>query len=481
MTIADLADKKTIEPNRSPSKTIPGPAGFLTYPKRFIDYCRDPLAYLTRIARQYGDVVLLQSFGLRFYMFNHPEQIEEILRHKHRSFKKDFYVVSLRPLLGDGLLTSDGESWRRQRAMSQPAFQARQIQQYAATMVDYTQELLATWKLDQTRDIHSEMMRLTARIVTKTLFDADVNDDEGSIGKDLEVAMDFYANPLAMWPAWRYVPTPTNLRFHRTLRRLNGIVYRLIQERRSTGTEGRGDLLSRLLVAEDEEGRKMSDTELRDELMTLFLAGHETTALTLSYTFYLLAQSPDVQTALEAELDRVLGNRPPTMADVGRLPYTESVIKESMRLYPPAWTIGREALEDCEIGGYPIKKGSQLLMAQWVVHRDPRFWTDPDRFDPARWSEEKTKNLPRCAYFPFGDGPRVCIGTGFAMMEAVLILAAVAKRFRLELVPGQKLRLVPSITIRPRDGIKMTVSPRAASVSPTPGTPNAEPAQVAEA
>ncbi len=285
MTSVDLADKKTTEPNRSPSKTVPGPAGFLTYPKRFLDYCRDPLAYLTRIARQYGDVVLLQSFGLRFYMFNHPDQIEEILRHKHRSFKKDFYVVSLRPLLGDGLLTSDGESWRRQRAMSQPAFQARQIQQYAATMVDYTQELLATWKPDETRDIHSEMMRLTARIVTKTLFDADVNDNQGSIGKDLEVAMDFYANPLSMWPAWRYVPTPTNLRFHRTLRRLNAIVFRLIQERRATGTEGRGDLLSRLLVAEDEEGRKMSDTELRDELMTLFLAGHETTALTLSYTF----------------------------------------------------------------------------------------------------------------------------------------------------------------------------------------------------
>ena len=225
----------------------------------------------------------------------------------------------------------------------------------------------------------------------------------------------------------------------------------------------------------------MSDTELRDELMTLFLAGHETTALTLSYTFYLLAQNPEVQTALEAELDRVLGERPPTMADVSRLPYTEAVIKESMRLYSPAWTIGREALEDCEIGGFPIKKGSQLLMAQWVVHRDPRFWTDPDRFDPARWGEEKTKNLPRCAYFPFGDGPRVCIGTSFAMMEAVLILAAIAKRFRLELVPGQKLRLVPSITIRPRDGIKMTVHPRGASVSPTLSARAAEPAQVAEA
>jgi cytochrome P450 len=479
MTTTDLPPKKKSRSNDSPARTPNGPAGYLTYPKRFLDYCRDPLAYLTRIARQYGDVVLLQSFGLPFYMFNHPDEIEEILRHKHRSFKKDYYIVSLRPLLGNGLLTSDGETWRRQRAMSQPAFQARQIQQYAGTMVAYAQDLLATWKPGETRDIHTEMMRLTARIVTKTLFDTDVNDDHGSIGKDLEVAMNFYANPLSMWPAWRYVPTPTNLRFHRTLRRLNAVVSRMIQERRATGTDGRGDLLSRLLIAEDEEGRKMSDTELRDELMTLFLAGHETTALTLSYTFYLLAQNPQVQSALEAELDRVLGERPPAMSDVSQLPYVESVIKESMRLYPPAWTIGREALEDCEIGGYRIKKGSQVLMSQWVLHRDPRFWTDPDCFQPSRWSEEKTKSLPRCAYFPFGDGPRVCIGNGFAMMEAVLILAAVAQRFRLELVPGQKLRLVPSITIRPRDGIKMTVHPRAAAPATISASSFAEPIQYA--
>ena len=212
----------------------------------------------------------------------------------------------------------------------------------------------------------------------------------------------------------------------------------------------------------------MSDTELRDELMTLFLAGHETTALTLSYTFYLLAQNPEAERALQAELDRVLGGRLPTVGDVAELHYAEWVIKESMRLYPPAWTIGREALEDCEIGGYPIRKGAQVLMAQWVVHRDPRFWPEPDRFNPSRWGEERMKNLPRCAYFPFGDGPRVCIGNSFAMMEAVLILAAIAQRFRLELVPGQTLRLVPSITIRPRDGIKMTVRERAGLQNPNP-------------
>ncbi len=463
----------------APTKVPNGPSGLLTYPKRFLDYCRDPLAYLTRIARQYGDVVLLQSFGMPFYMLNHPDQIEEVLRHKHRSFKKDFYIISLRPLLGNGLLSSDGEEWRRQRAMAQPAFQAKQIRQYASTMVEYTRRLTASWNPDETRDVHVEMMRLTAQIVTKTLFDAEMTDAEGDIGHDLEAAMTFYANPLSMWPAWRHVPTPTNLRFRSTLRRLNAVIYRLIQERRSTGTQGRGDLLSRLLEAQDEAGQKMSDTELRDQLMTLFLAGHETTALTLSYTFFLLAQSPEVEATLHAEVDRVLGGRMPTVDDVPELTFAEWVIKESMRLYPPAWTIGREALEDCQIGDYPIKKGTQVLMSQWVVHRDPRFWSEPDRFHPERWGEEKTKNLPRCAYFPFGDGPRICVGNSFAMMEAILILATIAQRNKLDLVPGQKLRLVPSVTMRPRDGIKMIVRERTGSRTAIQSAVAAKPVQYA--
>jgi cytochrome P450 len=283
-----------------------------------------------------------------------------------------------------------------------------------------------------------------------------------------------------MWPAWRHVPTPTNLRFRRTLRRLNDVIFKMIHERRESGTAGRGDLLSRLLVAEDEEGRKMSDAELRDQLITLFLAGHETTALTLSYTFYLLAQNPDAESALQAELDRVLGGRLPTVADVPELHYAEWVIKESMRMYPPAWTIGREALEDCEIGGYRIPKGSQLLMAQWVVQRDPRFWPEPERFNPSRWDDQSTKNLPRCAYFPFGDGPRICIGISFAMMEAILLLAAIAQRFRLELVPGQTLRLVPSVTLRPRDGIKMIVRERKGSRSAVQESSALKPAEYAE-
>ena len=474
-----ITETRPVPTSRPPLKQPPGPAGLFSYPKRFLEYSRDPLTYLRRLAREYGDVVLLQSFGMPFYMFNHPDHIEEITRRQHRFFKKDFFIESLRPLLGNGLLTSEGEEWRRQRAMAQPAFQAKQIQQYAATMVAFTQKMLATWKPDQSADLHHEMMRLTAQIVTKTLFDADVNDDEGSIGKDLEIAMTFYANPLAMWPAWRYVPTPTNLRFTRTLKRLNAIIYQLIGERRATGTAGRTDLLSRLLEAADEDGKKMSDTELRDQLMTLFLAGHETTALTLTFAFYLLAQDAAAEAKLHAEIDRVLGDRPPTSDDVAKLTFAEWVIKESMRLYPPAWTIGREALEDCEIGGYQVRKGTQLLMSQWVVHRDPRFWNEADRFHPDRWGEEATKNLPRCAYFPFGDGPRICIGSSFAMMEAILLLATIVQRYRLELVKGQELHLVPSVTMRPRDGVQMIPRDRSASRSATVGAVHSAKIQVA--
>jgi cytochrome P450 len=251
-------------------------------------------------------------------------------------------------------------------------------------------------------------------------------------------------------------------------------ILEMIRERRSTGISHRRDLLSRLLLAEDEDGRKMSDVELRDQVTTYLLAGQETTALTLSYTFYLLSQNPDAEAALHLELERVLGSRLPTPEDMPELRYTDWVIKESMRIYPPAWAIGREALEDCEIGGCRVARGAQILMAQFLVHRDPRFWPEPERFNPSRWDEESTRNLPRCVFFPFGDGPRVCIGANFATMEAVLLLATIAQRHRLELAQRPTLNLLPLITLRPRDGIKMTVSqkhPTARRNQPLGGTP----------
>jgi cytochrome P450 len=260
---------------------------------------------------------------------------------------------------------------------------------------------------------------------------------------------------------------------------LDELMFKMIRERRAESVTDRSDLLSRLLCAQDEQGRKMSDTELRDELLTLFLAGHETTALTLSYTFHSLASNPDVEATLFAELDHVLGDRSPALADVPSLHFAENVIKESMRMYPPAWTLGREATDDVEIGGYPIKKGAQVLMAQWVVQRDPRFWPEPERFRPSRWDEEQTKQLPRCAYFPFGDGPRICIGNNFAMLEAVLLLTTIARHFRLELVAGQTLKLVPSVTMRPRNGIKVVVRERGHRASDVRERPAAASAQYA--
>jgi cytochrome P450 len=410
------------------------------------------------MVREYGDIVPLPAFGLPFYIFSHPDQIEEILRHKQPLFKKDCYLQALRPMLGDGLLTSDGESWRRQRMMAQPLFGAQPIQHYAPAIVEHAERMTSGWRAGETRDIHAEMMRLTLAIVIKTLFDAEAS-DVAAISEELEAATNFYTNPRFVWSSSQQESTPTSAPGGHTMHRLNAVIFEMIRERRASGIGNRTELLSRLLLAEDEGGRKMSDTELRDQLMTHFLAGQDTTALTLSYTFYLLSQNPDVESALHVELDRVLGGRLPTAEDVDELHYTDWVIKESMRIYPPALAIGREAREDCEIGGQAVPKGAQVLMPQFVVHRDPRFWPEPERFNPTRWGEERTKNLPRCAYFPFGDGPRVCIGANLAMLEAVLLLATIAQRYQLELGQGQTLHLVPSMTMRPRDGIKMIVRP----------------------
>ena len=283
--------------------------------------------------------------------------------------------------------------------------------------------------------------------------------------------MEFYAGWAALLPWWQRLPTPGNRRFRRAKAEIDAVMYDTIARRRA-GEKAGDDLLSRLLAARDEDGSRMSDRQLRDELVTLFLAGHETTALALSYSFYLLAQHPDAEARLAAELDEVLQGKPPTAADVPRLRSTEWVIKESMRLYPPATSIGREAVCDTEIGGYFVPKGAQVSPVQWVVHRDARWFDDPEAFKPERWDNDLARRLPRCAYFPFGDGPRVCIGNQFAIMEAVLVLATVAQRYRLALAPGFQLELLPSVTLRPKHGVSMVIQER-----PTQPTAPAVPAK----
>ncbi len=419
----------------------------------------NPLEYFTKIARDYGDIAGLRVLNFKTIFINHPDLIEEVLVTNARKYSKGKVLRANRHVFGEGLLTSEGEFWLRQRRLAQPAFHRARIASYAATMVDYTQRMLQSWHDGEERDAHQEMMRLTLRIVGKTLFDADVERDAQEVGKSMELLLEVGADfrRTIFVPHW--LPTPANLRVKREVAQIEKILYRIIAERRASGRDA-GDLLSMLLHAQDEDGSRMTDRQLRDETITLFLAGHETTASTLSWTWWLLAQNPAVEAKLHAELDTVLGDRPPTVEDLPKLVYTEHVITESLRLYPAAWGLARLVVEDHEIAGYPVTKGMGVAMAQWVVHRDPRWYDAPEEFRPERWNDDLLKRLPRFAYFPFGGGPRQCIGNTFAVMEATLILATIARKFRLRLVANQPVVPLASITLRPRHGVRVKLESR---------------------
>jgi len=419
----------------------------------------NPLDYFTKVAREYGDIAGLRVLNFRSIFINHPDLIEEVLVTNARKYSKGRVLRANRHVFGEGLLTSEGDFWLRQRRLAQPAFHRARIASYAATMVEYTQRMLNGWRAGEERDAHREMMRLTLQIVGKTLFDADVERDAQEVGKSLELLLEIGANfrRAIFVPHW--LPTPTNLRVKREVAQIEKILYRIIGERRASGRDA-GDLLSMLLSAQDEDGSRMTDRQLRDEAITLFLAGHETTASTLSWTWWLLARNPTVEAKLHAELDAVLGDRAPSLDDLPRLAYAGHVITESLRLYPAAWGMARLAVEDHEIAGYPVTKGMGVAMAQWVVHRDPRWYDTPEEFRPDRWENDLWKRLPRFAYFPFGGGPRQCIGNAFALMEATLILATIARKFRLRLVANHPVAPLASITLRPRHGVGVILESR---------------------
>jgi cytochrome P450 len=421
-----------------------------------VQWCAPALENLMGLARDHGDVVALPQFGVPFYLFNHPDQIEEILRSKPDRFKKASLLAALRPFLGDGLFTSEGELWRQHRVAAQPFFSLKQIQHRAPAVVDSATRMLDCWQVGQTRDFHADMMRLALEIVIRALFDADAT-DVAPLAEELEAATNYYTDPRSVWSSTGDGRSPADTRTGHDTTRLDAMIAAIIQKRRNSGVIDRGDLLSRLLLMDGPNGSKLSDTELRDQIVTYFIAGQETTALTLTYSFALLSQHPEAEAALSAELDRVLGDRLPTPTDLAQLQFADAVIRESLRLFPPVWAIGRKAVDDCEIGGHHIPRGAQLLMSQFVVHRDPRFWRDPERFDLSRWTVTTTKNRPRCAYFPFGDGPRICIGAHLATLESVLLLATIAQRYRLDMVDKRPLCLVPSLTLRPRGGLRMQV------------------------
>jgi cytochrome P450 len=419
----------------------------------------DPLGYFSGIVREYGDIVGLRILNFRVYLINHPDHIEDVLVNHPRKFIKGRVLQANKRVFGRGLLTSEGDFWLRQRRLAQPAFHRARIAGYASTMVEYTERLLDEWQNGEERDLHKEMMRLTLQIVGKTLFDADVERDAQDVGKSLELLLELGANFRRTLFVPQWLPTPTNLRLEYAIRRIEKVLYRIIAEKRASGRDA-GDLLSMLLAAQDEDGSRMTDKQLRDEAITLFLAGHETIANTLSWTWWLLAENPAAEARLHAELRAVLGGRAPSLDDLPKLAYTNHVITESMRLYPPAWGSARTAIEDHEIAGYRVPRGSGVSFAQWTVHRDPRWYDAPDEFRPERWEGDLLKRLPRFAYFPFGGGPRLCIGNNFALMEAALILATIAQKFRFRLVEGHPVVPLASITLRPRYGIKAVLEAR---------------------
>jgi cytochrome P450 len=427
------------------------------------EFNRDSLAFIEKLARDYGDIVSTRFFYVPAYFIYHPDYIEEVLATKSRYFIKP---LSLRTpffhrLIGNGLLTSEGEFWRRQRRLAQPAFHRERISSYARVMVKDTEEMLATWRDGEIRDTHRDMMRLTMEIVTHTLFKANVSDDADKVARALGVLVEPFGSQATLkWILDNRLPTPANRRFHKVAAQLDEVIYRIIAQRRADDDQGQGDLLSMLLQAHDEDGSQMTDQQLRDEVITLFLAGQETTALTLTWAWYLLAQHAEAESRLWQELDEVLGGRAPEAADVPRLRFTEMIAKESMRLYPPAYVVGREAIESCEIGGYHVPQRMQVFMPTWVVHRDPRFFDEPLSFKPERWTPEFISTLPKYAYFPFGGGPRICIGNSFAMMEIVLLLATIAQKYRLELVSRHPVELQPAMSLRPRNGIRMRLDRR---------------------
>ncbi len=419
-----------------------------------------PINTFKRMKEKYGDTFLLQFGKARNYVFTHPDHIYEVLVKNAASFYKDSDIkntkLGLARFLGNGLLTSDGEFWKRQRKLAAPALHAKRIAAYADTMVDYTARMLDGWVDGKEYSISHEMSSLTMMIVAKTLFNTDVSGDIDRVGKAL-IEVQGVAGPLPLMPPW--VPTPQELRRREARRELDDIVYRFINEWREQ-REDRGDLLSMLLLAVDDDGSGMTDVQARDEAITLFLAGHETTANTLNWTWYLLARHPEIEAKLHEEVDSVLKGRTPTLEDLSSLPYTEMIIKESLRLYPPAWITGRQAIEDVQIGEYLIPQGSIVNVVFYLSHHDPRWWDEPEAFKPERFSPENEANINKRAYTPFGGGPRVCIGNSFAMMEARLLLATIAQRYQLRLAPGQTVEMNPMITLNPKGGMPMTIKRR---------------------
>lgn len=436
-----------------PTRIIPGPDA--SPGTNLLAMRRDPIGFFMKLAADHGDFVRFSLGAGDMYLVSHPDLVKEVLVTADKHFVKWFAIARTKELLGEGLFVSEGDFHMRQRRLSQPAFHHKRIAGYAKAMAECCCELRDRWQDGGSIDMSQEMNWLTMVIVTKTLFGAEVDSQEANVIREsLNEILDLFERST--------LPPDEAEAFEAARARLSATVYRIIKERRASGEVDRGDLLSMLLLAHDEEsdGSGMTDLQIHDEAMTIFLAGHETTANALTWTWYLLAQHPEAEARMHAELDEVLGGRLPQMEDVARLRYAENIFLEAMRLYPPVWVVGRQALRDIEIGGYPIAKNSIVLASQYVSHHDARYFPDPFRFDPERWNPEAVAARPKFSYFPFSAGSRQCLGEAFAWMESVLALAILGQRWRLRLAQGHRVELQPQLTLRPKNGMPMKVERR---------------------
>lgn len=417
---------------------------------------RDPIDLFSEVAT-HGDVVGLRFAHAHYYLVNSPETVHHVLVDNNKNYRKSPNYKGLKLVLGDGLVTSEGEFWRRQRRLSQPAFHRDRVASFVGAMVDETDRMLERWtaRVGEVLDFHAEMMNLTLRIVARTLFSTVVGAEADAIREALGVAIHHandYAEAVVKPPQW--LPLPKNFRFRRSMKTLDSLVFRIIDARRRGENEGAADLLA-LLMAATEDGRGMSDQQLRDEVMTLVMAGHETTANALAWTFYLLSKDPEVERRLRRDVHAAIGERAPGADDAPRLRYAKMVVEESMRLFPPVWAVERQALEDDVVGGFRVPRHALVAVSPYLLHRHRSYWENPEGFDPERFAPEQVEKRPKFAYLPFGGGPRQCIGMGFALIEAQMIVARIVQRFRLELVPGHRIEAEPVVTLRPRFGLPM--------------------------
>ncbi|HWZ59531.1 MAG TPA: cytochrome P450 [Gemmatimonadaceae bacterium] len=453
-------DIVTTKPTGASDVVPPGPRA--RYPGEFVvELARNPIGLLERTAA-YGDVAQIRIGSQAIVVVSHPDEIRRVLVTEQRSFTKGRGLERSKFLLGEGLLTSEGEAHLRQRRLVQPAFHRDRIAAYGRVMTEYTQAALAPWQSGQTIDLYEEMMRLTLRIAGRTLFDTEMEGAAADVTATIALSLRLFR--FAILPFGHLLermPLPWVRRLQRARERMNELLYGMIRERRASGID-RGDLLSMLLLAQDTEGGGggLTDSQVRDEIITLLAAGHETTAVALTWTWCVLARQPSVLARLQAEVDAVLGDRPPTVADLDRLTYTRNVFAEGMRLYPPAWAIGRRAIRDVTLGPYRVTAGSLVVVSQHLVHRDNRWYIRPRQFDPDRWAPEVEATRPKFAYFPFGAGTRVCIGESFAWMEGTLVLAAMAQRWTMRHDPTHRVEQMPVITLRPKYGMRMILRQR---------------------